>query len=59
VPYALLVVIFTLVWGRTKLRRQPLLAFFFVTCLVATLLFLGWGLYWGGLPQFSEVGIIE
>jgi hypothetical protein len=59
VPYALLVVIFTLIWGRTKLRQQPILAFFFVTCLVATLLFLGWGLYWGGLPQFSEVGIIE
>jgi hypothetical protein len=59
VPFALLVVIFALVWGRGKLRQQPILAFFFVTYLVATLLFLGWGLYWGGLPEFSKVGIID
>jgi hypothetical protein len=59
VPFAVLVVIFTLVWGRRKLRQQPILAFFFVTYLVATLFFLGWGLYWGGLPEFSKVGTIE
>jgi hypothetical protein len=59
VPFALLVVIFALVWGRGKLRQQPILAFFFVTYLVATLFFLGWGLYWGGLPEFSKVGIID
>ncbi len=59
VPFAVLVVIFTLIWGRQKLRQQPLLAFFFVTYLVAALLFLSWGLYWGGLPEFSKVGIIE
>ena len=21
--------------------------------------FVGWGIYWGGLPEFSEVGIID
>lgn len=59
VPFALAVVIFTLVWGRGRLRQQPVLAFFFVAYLVACLFFLGWGLYWGGLPEFSKVGIID
>lgn len=59
VPFAVFVVVFTLVWGRRKLRQQPILGFFFVTYLVAILLFFGWGLYWGGLPEFSKVGIIE
>ncbi len=59
VPFAVLVVIFTLVWGRGKLRQQPILAFFFVAYVVAILFFLGWGLYWGGLPEFSKVGIIK
>ena len=30
VPFAIAVVIFTLVWGRQRLRQQPVLAFFFV-----------------------------
>lgn len=59
VPFAILVTIFTLVWGREKLRQQPLLAFFFVAYLVATILFAVWAIYWGGLPEFSKVGIID
>lgn len=59
VPFAIAVVLFTLVWGRQRLRQQPVLAFFFVAYLVACLFFLGWGLYWGGLPEFSKVGIID
>jgi hypothetical protein len=50
--------LFTLVWGRKKLSQQPILAFFFVASLVAFLLLTGWGLYWGGFPQFSDVGLI-
>ncbi len=50
---------FPLVWGRGKLRQQPILAFFFVAYVVAILFFLRWGLYWGGLPEFSKVGIIK
>jgi hypothetical protein len=42
----------------TRYRYQPLLLFFFIACLVATLFLVGWGSYWGGLPEFSEVGII-
>ena len=34
------------------------LAFFFIACLVAVVLFGGWGLYYGGFPQFSDVGLI-
>lgn len=59
VPFAVLVTTFALVWGRKKLREQPLLAFFFVAYLVATILFAGWAVYWGGLPEFSAVGIID
>ncbi len=59
VPFAVGVVLFTLIRGRKHLRQQPILAFFFVSYLVACLFFLGWGLYWGGLPEFSEVGIID
>ena len=35
-----------------------LVAFFLVACLLAAILFAGWGLYWGGFPEFSEVGLI-
>ena len=59
VPFALGVVGFTLVWGRRRLRQQPILAFFFVAYLVATLCFIGWGAYWRGMPEFSKVGIIR
>lgn len=58
-PYAILVIVFGLVWGRKVLREQPILAFFLVGYGVALLLFLAWGVYWGGFPQFSEVGIIQ
>ena len=61
VPFVILTTVFGLVWGRKKLRQQPLLAFFFVSYLVATILFAGWAMYWGGLPEFSDprVGIID
>jgi hypothetical protein len=57
-PFAAVVVLVTLGWGRQRMARQPLLAFFFVACLVAVVLFTGWGLYWGGFPQFTDVGLI-
>lgn len=57
-PFAVAVVLFTVIRGRRRLAQQPVLRFFFVTCLLAFLLFTGWGLYWGGFPEFSEVGLI-
>jgi len=40
------------------LREQPLLLFFLVSYIVAVLFFAGWGIYWGRLPEFSELGLI-
>ena len=58
IPFALIVILAVLIWGRGNLREQPLLLFFLVSYVVAMLFFAGWGLYWGGLPQFSELGLI-
>jgi hypothetical protein len=58
IPFALIVILAGLVWGRGKLREQPLLLFFLVSYVVAMLFMAGWGVYWGGLPEFSELGFI-
>lgn len=58
VPFAVIASLLILIWGRRKLAQQPILAFFLVSTLLAALLFIGWGLYWGGFPQFSDVGLI-
>lgn len=57
-PFAIIITLLALIWGRQRMGKQPILAFFFVACLLATLLFAGWGLYWGGFPEFTEVGLI-
>jgi len=59
VPFVIMVTLLGLIWGWKRFSQQPLLLFFFITCLVATLLFAGWAIYWHGLPEFSEVGIID
>lgn len=59
ITFTTLVTLFALIWGRISFSRHPMLLFFFVACVVATILFIGWGVYWQGLPEFSEVGIIE
>ena len=58
IPFAIIVILAGLIWGRGKLREQPLLLFFLVSYIVAMLFFAGWGIYWGGLPEFSELGLI-
>jgi hypothetical protein len=58
VPFAGLTVALLLLRGRPHLR-QPVVLFFLVSYAVACAFFLGWGLYWGSLPEFSKVGIIE
>jgi hypothetical protein len=57
-PFSIIITLLTLVWGRKRLAQQPILAFLFITCLVALVLFAGWGLYWRGFPQFTDVGLI-
>lgn len=59
VAFAILFSLFGLIWGRRRFNQRPMLLFFFVACVLATLLFAGWGIYWQGLPEFSEVGIID
>jgi hypothetical protein len=35
-----------------------MLKFFLIEYCVSLLFFIRWAIYWGGLPEFSEVGII-
>jgi hypothetical protein len=53
-PFVGLVTLAGLVAGRSKLSMQPVLAFFFVSCLLALLMIAGWWLYWGCLPPILE-----
>jgi hypothetical protein len=57
-PSCALVTFLVLIWGRKQLGQKSILTFFLIACLVATLFLVGWGLYWGGFPQFSDVGLI-
>ncbi len=57
-PFAAIVVVIALVSERKKLAQRPVMAFFFVTCLLAFLLFAGWWSYWGDFLQFSEAGLL-
>ncbi len=57
-PFAVVVTIIGL-WKRKELGTRPLAAFFIAAYVMATILFVAWGIYWRGLPQFSEVGVID
>ena len=59
VSFAVLVTALGWILGRKKMRQRPLLIFFLVSYSVATAFFIGWAIYWGGLPEFSQVGIID
>ena len=65
VPFAVLVPIVALVWGRKEFKRQPVLVFFTIATLIALGFFVGWAIYWRDLPEllpeFSHpvVGIID
>ena len=59
IPFAAAFVIVSLARSRTTLARRPIHAFFFVAYLFASILFVVWALLHPGLPQFSEVGIID
>ncbi len=57
-PAAVLIPLAILVFHRRDLRTHNLVAFFFVGYLLAVVLFLAWYAYWGGFPEFSEVGLL-
>ena len=58
-PFAALVVGGIALRGRRRFGRQPLVTFLFAAHAFALVSFLGWALYWRGLPEFSAVGIID
>jgi len=58
VTFAFLAALFGIIWGRKSMNQRPVTTFFFISYAVATLFFIGWGIYWRGLPQLSEVGLI-
>jgi hypothetical protein len=57
-PAAILIVLWIAFSKRRIIASHNLVGFFLVGYAVALVLFLGWYLYWGGFPEFSEVGII-
>lgn len=59
VPFAAAVTIFGLFWGRKQFGKQPMTTFFVSGYALATLLIIIWAIWQGGLPEFSEVGIIQ
>ena len=56
--FAAIFTLWALIWGRARLARQPVLAFFSIAVLIALVLLGGWGIYWGGFPQFTDVGLM-
>ncbi len=57
-PFVAITTLMILIWQRKALKLRPIMAFFLVSFLVATLLFTGWAAYFQGFPQFSDVGLI-
>lgn len=56
--FLILVTLIVSIWGRDQLKQKPLVSFFFTSCIIALFLIAGWGLYFGGFPEFSEVGLL-
>jgi hypothetical protein len=57
-PAAILIVLALLLARRAGLQSESLTAFFFTGYVVALVFFIVWFIWQGGLPPFSDVGII-
>lgn len=57
-PFSILAVLLCILWGRGNFRQQKLITFFLIGYGISTLVFIIWGLIYGGFPQPSELGII-
>lgn len=53
-PFSIVVVGITLLWGLRKLAKGPILAFFFTAYAFTFLLLAGWGLAWRGFPPLLD-----
>jgi hypothetical protein len=58
ITFAVLAVLFMIIWGRKKMEQKPLLQLFLTGYILALILFAIWGIWQGGLPEFSKVGFI-
>jgi hypothetical protein len=58
VTCAVLVLIMTIILGRKHLSQKPLLVFFLTSYSLALILFAVWGIWQGGLVEFSKAGFI-
>jgi hypothetical protein len=56
--FSVLATLISLFWAWGHFRERPVVTFFMIGYGLATLLFIGWWLYWGGFPQFSHLGWI-
>lgn len=54
-PFTMIITLWTLFWGRKKMAKKPILAYFLITCMTAFILLTGWGLYFGGFPEILDV----
>ena len=58
VTFILICILVILIWGRDRLKHQPIMVFLLTSSITVLLFLAGWGFYWKGFPQFSELGII-
>jgi hypothetical protein len=57
-PGAAAVSLWLLARGRPARSGRPLAVFFLGAYLLALVLLAGWGLYWKGFPEFTDVGLL-
>lgn len=57
-PFCVLAGIAGITLGWKNYQKMPLLSYFTAGYTLAGLIYIGWGLYWGGFPQFSHLGWI-
>ena len=50
--------LYGLMAGPRKVPQRPVLSFFFVAGALTLIALAGWGLYWRGFPQFTDLGWI-
>jgi hypothetical protein len=55
VTFSVLATLFIVIWARKRISQQPIVIFFLVTYASAVILFMIWGIMWGGLPPIMDV----
>ena len=58
IPFVVFVPLVIFICCRDRLSTQPLISFYFISCLVALLFLAVWCTYWCGCLEPSKVGII-